>query len=405
MSGRTKTKSNSRCSNNKHSEWGNGCGEHGEVVRIERLCADERNFFLKLGNKKQNRRTQCICVKCRDRLRQLLLLACEQKESCHDDDNKLTSPESSSSSSTTTAIPSSTSSCASSATDPIASTIHAEETVTTDDLDNDDDFTKLLAEVKCLSNDKLLHLVRTIAEREQSNIGHDLVANLTGMYQDMDIISNIDTKAWLDERNPVVLAFLQGISGGIGSSRQYHMARAVESIYRCKNPLVVLPLAFSENIVQYSVSNSKIATNINAAGGGGSYETVRQWLNNRAVDELPPVKGDVIVAFDNDQVIGKTYHARAENKSVKASVITAVCTAEIDESGTLQEREDLMPCKWQDGNNVPDDVVNETSEIYQNAEKVSTKFINYMMLLLAFDNDQIIGQTCISMDKNVTYIL
>ena len=50
---------------------------------------------------------------------------------------------------------------------------------------------------------------------------------------------------------------------------------------------------------------------------------MRQWLDMHASERLPPLQGDVIIAFDNNQVIGKSYHARSISKA-GAAVVTAV---------------------------------------------------------------------------------
>ena len=49
---------------------------------------------------------------------------------------------------------------------------------------------------------------------------------------------------------------------------------------------------------------------------------------------MPPLQGDVIAAFDNDQVIGKSYHARLTTKA-GASAVTAVAVAETNKDGHL----------------------------------------------------------------------
>ncbi|XP_072051413.1 uncharacterized protein [Amphiura filiformis] len=198
----------------------------------------------------------------------------------------------------------------------------------------------------------------------QQPISNDL-DTLGQSYKDLEGLTKIDLNSWISYRNTALTSFLQGIAGTVNSTRkEYCIAKAIEGIYYLRNPShVILPLGFSENVVSYSVTNSKIATNINGVGGSGGYESVRQWLNAQADVPQPEVEGDVAVAFDNDQVIGKSYHSRTENKA-KMSIITAVSLADVDKKGVLQEREDLVPRIWDHLTKLPDVVKNETSSFY-----------------------------------------
>ncbi len=214
------------------------------------------------------------------------------------------------------------------------------------------------------------NVMRGIGHLLQKPISEDLEI-LGQLYKDLKGLTEIDLNSWVSNRNAALTAFLQGIAGTVKSSRkEYCIAKAVESIYYLRNPSnIILPLGFSENVVAYSITNSKIATNINGIGGGGSYESVRKWLSMQADVPLPEVKGDVAIAFDNDQVIGKSYHSRVDNKG-KISIITAVSEAVVDETGQMQERDDLVPRSWNHMTKLPDAVKDETSSFYTEAKEV-----------------------------------
>ena len=130
-----------------------------------------------------------------------------------------------------------------------------------------------------------------------------------------------------------------------------------------------MPLSFSENVLIYSSSKSKILPNaLGAISPSGNYYTVRRWLAHQAECSLPPLEGDLIYGFDNDQVIGRTYHVRADNK-VRASVITSVCA--FADNGTLQREDKLKPSNWKD--KIPDQIGNITdpkSEVNAKASEV-----------------------------------
>ena len=193
-------------------------------------------------------------------------------------------------------------------------------------------FDQLLASVKDLNVQELSSLMAVIGNVLQPHINADL-ERLDQAYKDIDKINEIDVRERVEERNAPLRAFLGGVAG-TSHNRDYLVAKAIESVYHLRNHRIVLPLSFSENLVAYSITNSKLATNMNRVGGGGGYESIRRWLNTSAEKPLRDVKGDVAVAFDNDQVIGKSYHSRADN-SLNTSIITAVCVAEVEKDGQL----------------------------------------------------------------------
>ena len=141
--------------------------------------------------------------------------------------------------------------------------------------------------------------------------------------------------------------FVKGVATGKESKENACVVgKAVEVIYHATNSHVILSLAFSENVLLYLVSNSKLATNVNSASGArGLYETMRKWLDRQTAERLPPLEGDVIVAFDNDQVIRKSYHAMSTTKA-SSSIVTVVVAAEISKDGQLQQQENLKPIHW-----------------------------------------------------------
>ena len=51
-----------------------------------------------------------------------------------------------------------------------------------------------------------------------------------------------------------------------------------------------------------------------AATGGGCYDVISNWLTNLAVDPVSVPPGDIGHAFDNNQVIGKSWHVSVDSK-------------------------------------------------------------------------------------------
>ncbi|XP_041477204.1 uncharacterized protein LOC121425250 [Lytechinus variegatus] len=154
-----------------------------------------------------------------------------------------------------------------------------------------------------------------------------------------------DLRKWVCDRNLVIREFLEGIAGK--GSTESEVAKTIEHIYHLGNSKAVLPVCLGENLVSYSVSGSRAACEINSANSpAGSYPYLISWLREQSHEPHTFPDGDVLVAFDNDQVIGKTYHVRHNNK-VKTSVVTSVCIAEVSPTGTLQADNELKHGHWQ----------------------------------------------------------
>jgi hypothetical protein len=100
---------------------------------------------------------------------------------------------------------------------------------------------------------------------------------------------------------------------------------------------------FSESLVAHSCSNSKAVVHIfgSARPSGSNTCTELAFKSNTPIN-FPT--GDVIVAFDNDQVVGKTYRGR-ENSNVSVSVMTSVCCASVAPGGSV-ETLNFKPQNW-----------------------------------------------------------
>ncbi|KAJ8048815.1 hypothetical protein HOLleu_01285 [Holothuria leucospilota] len=189
-----------------------------------------------------------------------------------------------------------------------------------------------------------------LGERECENVNKD-ISDLKSAAYDLNYTANLDLESWVNDRNKVVVGLLKGLahtrSNCNAPTDLYRVAKNVGQIYSLTNPYVVLPLFFSENVLIYSIVQSKLTANVyGLTSPGGSYWTVRNWLKGLSMDPLPTPTGDCLVAFDNDQVIGKSYNVR-ENNKVKTSIVTSVCVAEVDPDGKLQNESSLRPSCWE----------------------------------------------------------
>lgn len=122
--------------------------------------------------------------------------------------------------------------------------------------------------------------------------------------------------------------------------------KCIEQIYSARHRRLVLPLPFKQNLLAYSLSNSKLLLDFNGhVMSAGSYTYLKNWLSEKAGDELPVPHGVVRIVFDNDQVVGKRYTVKADCNTVPLSVITSHAYLSIGASD-LQEYVQLKSKHW-----------------------------------------------------------
>ena len=114
-------------------------------------------------------------------------------------------------------------------------------------------------------------------------------------------------------------------------------------MYSLPGTLLVAPFSFLTNIMLLTVSNSKLAVNLFGKSlPGGSYGTLRTWLEQLSSTPKSFPLGDCAVAIDNDQVVKRKWKIKVGQKS-RVSIVTSVCQAQVSLEGKLQQREDLSP--------------------------------------------------------------
>ena len=105
---------------------------------------------------------------------------------------------------------------------------------------------------------------------------------------------------------------------------------ALEYLYGMSSKYFVAPMCFVNNIMQSQATQSRMCINLNGkTGPAGSYKTVSNWLVSQSTKELDFPQSDCMVAFDNDQVAGKSWRVSTDNK-VKSSCVTSICAVAID---------------------------------------------------------------------------
>lgn len=145
--------------------------------------------------------------------------------------------------------------------------------------------------------------------------------------QNLTELVDFENINWLCERPMKLIHFLSTMCkvdlNTASESKLRAFSKIIELIYFCHNSKLVLPQHFTDNLIQYSLTNSKTCTNYQGSSSpSGSYFILSTWLNKQARDPLPFPKGLTINVFDNNQKVGKTYFIIGDNE-VPTRVMTS----------------------------------------------------------------------------------
>ena len=109
---------------------------------------------------------------------------------------------------------------------------------------------------------KISGLAETIGKAAYRDIYQDGV-NIMKEYKDMQMFKMIKPQRWLKQRNPLLLSFLNGVTGvTVDNSSEKKInafTHVVEQIYYTRNLNIITPFSFRQNLVMYSSTHSKTA--------------------------------------------------------------------------------------------------------------------------------------------------
>ena len=167
-------------------------------------------------------------------------------------------------------------------------------------------------------------------------------------YSSVENLRTYDPVKWMNERPKELVSFLVDICSLNENDDQtaIWINKCIEQIYSVRHKRLVLPLAFKQNLLTYSLSNSKLLLNFNGRkGAGGSHTYLKNWLCDQAGEELTVSEDVARIVFDNEQVIGKRYSVKANVRNVPTSVITSHAYLKID-AYDIQTKSHLKPEHW-----------------------------------------------------------
>ena len=115
---------------------------------------------------------------------------------------------------------------------------------------------KNLSETVC---NKLCNLALAIGKVLQQDAFEDSL-KVAADYKNISILKSIKPDAWLSDRNPCLVHFLQGVTGvdgeSITSKKENAFCHLIEQVlYKC-NLNILTPFPFKRNLITYSITNS-----------------------------------------------------------------------------------------------------------------------------------------------------
>ena len=122
--------------------------------------------------------------------------------------------------------------------------------------------------------------------------------------------------------------------------------KTLELIYSCQNSKLILPMYFQDNLLLYSLTNSKTMVNYcNTFLPSGGYNFLSNWLSKLADKPISFPSGLARAVFDYNQKVGRTYVITGDNK-FPGSTMTSHLWLIFDETSKHQESEILKPKNW-----------------------------------------------------------
>lgn len=246
--------------------------------------------------------------------------------------------------------------------------------------------------VASLDEEKFQHLAYEVGKR----LGSSVRIPKEQTFKSVDSLKHMDVKNYLQNFDPSLLCLLDGMNNEKKRDNDdYRKAKCAEYLLHLLHPSAILSLCFMENLLMYNTTNSKQAANLlGDSGPYGHYDAVRLWLSQQSMDPLPFPEKDCVVIFDNNQVIGRSWNIKVNNKS-RSSTVTTICQIEFPYN-QLQRQVHLKPKFW---NTDVDKLLKNVREIPQ--ELTDTHY-KHLYSSLARNLQVVIKQQRLGDDDNYT---
>ena len=184
--------------------------------------------------------------------------------------------------------------------------------------------------------------------------------------KDIDELKKIDAISWLNDRNKLLISFLQGVTGvssiSTNEKKVNTLAHTVKLVYYMRNLNTVTPFAFKQNLITYSLTDSK--------------QAIKMYENRESSSLLQPsspikcpTKSDIINTIDNNQKVGKCGHTIKKGPKIPISICTTVEHIIVKPEAQFQQMHQLSPECWL-GKFSPNEVVEKIKLLESDASNL-----------------------------------
>ena len=192
-----------------------------------------------------------------------------------------------------------------------------------------------------------LKLVKLLGMSDRQQFSDSMKGSIS-IYKNIDALNNFSSETHLKNAKDTLLSsFLVGLIGSqpVGANG-FKFGVILETIFGLQKGSYIGPLSFLQNINIYALTNSKLAANIcGSLVPGGRYDTLSTWLSLQGGSELKCPDGDIVVMFDNEQILMRSWNIKPDN-TFKSSVITNISAVTLDADSNLQTEKACHPKSW-----------------------------------------------------------
>ena len=177
---------------------------------------------------------------------------------------------------------------------------------------------------------------------------------IVGEVRSLSELSALCLKTYETDSNPVVVKFLRGVAGtsfepcksDYDTREEYKLVKTVESVLNLAPYRSLLPLHFRESVICYTLTGSSLMLKVmSGSTPGGGYKAVKSWLRELSGSSMDNQTGELLVAFDNNQIMKRRWKVRLHN-TVQCDVVTMIVIFIINTEGQLQTLPLLKPDAW-----------------------------------------------------------
>ena len=202
--------------------------------------------------------------------------------------------------------------------------------------------------IKSINQQEQLELAKLLGREDRQTFSKAMKGSC-GVYKNLDDLNSYSSKTHIENTKVTLLFnFLMGLIGSLPvAADEFRFGVLLETLFSLVSSTSYIgPLSFLQNINIYALTNSKLAANIcGSLVPGGRYDTLSTWLSLQGGSELKCPDGDIVIMFDNEQILMKSWNIKPNN-TFKSSVITNISAVTLDADSNFQKEKGYHPRKW-----------------------------------------------------------